>query len=66
MIKIMADIADQAGELIDAEEANNLARIRKAASEMVNHGAGICDYCEEEFTRLVHGACGRCRDEFKL
>lgn len=62
----MADIADQAGDLIDEAEAQHIARIRKAASSMVNHGAGICEYCEEEFSRLVNGACGRCRDEYKL
>lgn len=62
----MADIADQAGDLIDEYDAMSIAKIRQAASEMVNHGAGVCDYCEEEFERLVHGACGRCRDEFKL
>lgn len=62
----MADIADQAGDLIDEYDAMNIAKARKAASEMVNHGAGICEHCEEEFSRLVNGACGRCRDEFKL
>lgn len=62
----MADIADQAGDLIDDSEAMNIARIRMHAANMVNHGGGICEYCDEEFSRLVNGACGRCRDEFKL
>lgn len=62
----MADIADQAGDLMDEEESRRVAMIRKAAKNMVNHGKGECEWCGGEFSRLVNGACGRCRDEFKL
>lgn len=62
----MADIADKAGEISEEYEAHNIARIRKAAKQMENHGSGECEYCGYEFIRLVNGACGRCRDEFKL
>jgi len=27
---------------------------------------GICNHCEEGFTRLVRGKCGRCRDLLHL
>jgi len=27
---------------------------------------GDCDFCGEYFTRLVNGACGGCRDKYKL
>lgn len=43
-----------------------LERARLRATEMPKGEPGECDYCGEYFTRLVNGACGRCRDEFKL
>lgn len=43
-----------------------LERARLRAAEIPQGEPGECDYCGEYFTRLVNGACGRCRDEFKL
>ena len=62
----MADIADQAGDLMDEEESRRVAMIRKKSERMEKGYAGECEYCGYEFSRLVNGACGRCRDEYKL
>lgn len=44
----------------------NIQRVRAKAQELPNDGAGECEWCGEEFPRLVNKACGRCRDEYKL
>lgn len=60
------DDADRAQ--VDAErlEASDIARARALAAKIPPGEPGVCDYCGEEFPRLVNGACGRCRDKFKL
>lgn len=60
------DDIDATNERTQAEEAAAVAAARKAAASIPKGEPGICEYCEEEFTRLVNGACGRCRDEYKL
>lgn len=62
----MADIADQAGDLIDEAEALNIARVRKAAADVPVGSSGECAICEDYYARIVNGICCRCRDEFKL
>lgn len=38
----------------------------QAKAVLINEGPGECEWCGEQFPRLVKKACGRCRDEFKL
>ena len=62
----MADQADisQEKEQMSVDSAVNAAR--KRAAEMPPGNAGECDFCGSRFARLVGGACGRCRDEYRL
>lgn len=62
----MADIADQAGELIEEIEAQHIAEVRRAAAEIPMGDEGECEICETFYTRIVNRICCRCRDEFKL
>lgn len=39
---------------------------RKKAQAMPTGEPGECEWCGEYFARLVNGACGRCRDKWKL
>jgi len=60
----MADEADVASDYEARMVADGLAKVPKAA--MGEWVAGECDWCGLHFPRIVGGACGRCRDEFKL
>jgi len=62
----MADEIDMAAEYAQKAEESSIAAIRKKAANIPDGEPGECEYCGEEFGRLVGGACGRCRDEFKL
>jgi len=39
---------------------------KRMAGEFVRGEPGECDWCGGYFARLVNGACGRCRDEYKI
>lgn len=59
----MADDVDNASEKsLREEEMRNRAYAEQAARIPVGE-PGICEECEEHFSRLVEGRCGRCRDE---
>lgn len=60
------DDIDRAGDRIDATEKQIIDAARKKAANIPKGSAGECEWCGEYFERLVNGACGRCRDEFKL
>lgn len=60
------DDIDQAGEHIEATEKRIIDAARKEAADMPVGTKGECEWCGEYFERLVNGACGRCRDEFKI
>lgn len=60
------DDIDFAQEKQEKIHEDRIERARLRATEMPKGEPGGCDYCGEYFTRLVNGACGRCRDEFKL
>ena len=62
----MADDADKAGDHVEKTEIANIAAIREKAANIPVGKPGECEYCGYEFERLVGGACGRCRDEFKI
>jgi len=60
------DDADKAGDHVEKTESANIAAIREKAANITAGTKGECEYCGYEFERLVKGACGRCRDEFRL
>ena len=62
----MADIADSADSTVEHFANLEIQKISEAASKIPAGCAGDCDYCGDYFVRLVGGACGRCRDIFKL
>ena len=64
-VAILDDI-DRAGDHIEETEKRIIDAARKVASDIPAGAPGECAYCGERFIRLVNGACGRCRDEFKL
>ena len=59
----MADICDNAGELIEKTEEMNLAAVRRAAADIPIGEAGECDECGLESKRLVNNHCAPCRDK---
>ena len=61
----MADVADNAGDLIDATEARNIKAIREAAAAIPAGREGECFDCGEYSKRLVKDSCAKCRD-FKI
>ena len=62
----MPDVIDQANDKVQENEAASIELSRIAAANMPIGESGECQYCGYEFQRIVNGACGRCRDEFKL
>ncbi len=60
------DDIDRAGAHIEATEKQIIDAARKAAADIPAGSAGVCEWCGNYKERLVNGACGRCRDEFKL
>lgn len=56
---------DFAAELLQKSLDLAVERIRMKA--VIDPGVpGECRLCEEHFTRLIGGACARCRDQYKL
>ncbi len=62
----MADIADVTGELMEVEEAADIAEICRKAATIPKGVPGICDLCCEDMPRLINGVCAPCRDRHKL
>jgi len=55
------------------EARDREAAITEATISNIRHAAkipagrpGDCDYCGDYFTRLIGGACGKCRDANNL
>jgi len=59
----MADIADRANDLVEADLARRVAAARGDIKPGV---AGICDLCGEDHPRLIGGNCPTCRDKHGL
>ena len=59
----MADDADRADKVIDAELRSQIAATRK---DIPAGNPGECDLCGEWSGRLVNGACAPCRDKYGL
>ncbi len=60
------DDIDRAGAHIDVTEKQIIDAARKKAADIPKGSAGECEWCGEHKQRLVNGACGRCRDTFRL
>lgn len=58
----MADIADEAGLIIDMQQQQREAAIRRQAAAIPTGYPGECDECGEANERLVDGICSPCRD----
>lgn len=62
----MADVADNADDLIEREQAEGIRKAAENAAKIPQGSPGECEWCGEYFARLVGGACGRCRDHHRL
>lgn len=61
-----ADPIDSADYYIESVIDDHVRDAMRAAQAIPVGNPGICDFCGEHFGRLVDGACGFCRDKFKL
>lgn len=59
----MADEIDRAQEREQHDREIALAAAKKPLDPGV---PGNCDFCDEFFSRLIGGACGGCRDRYRL
>jgi hypothetical protein len=59
----MADIADRANDLVEADLARRVAAARGDIKPGVQ---GDCDLCGEWSGRLIDGVCAPCRDKHGL
>ena len=61
-----ADPIDDGCQREQEDTAKAIAATREAASMIEVGFAGECLECGLDFTRIVRGYCGKCRDELKL
>jgi hypothetical protein len=61
-----ADPIDQGCEHEQNDRDLSVAKVRAAAALMEKGQPGTCISCGYDFTRLVRGRCGKCRDELGL
>lgn len=59
----MTDEIDRAQE---REELDRDLALRAAAKPMPAGDPGECEYCWRDLPRIVGGACGACRDKYRL
>ena len=60
------DEADRATYFIESVIDDHVKEAMRRASEIPVGIAGTCDLCGSDYIRLVNGACGFCRDRYKL
>ena len=60
----MADEIDKAQELEEHHRQNAL--VNRPRFTLPPGTPGDCELCGEFFSRLIDGACGHCRDKYKL
>lgn len=60
----MADDIDRAAEQEELHRQSAIASHRPI--ELAPGKPGDCDMCGDYFGRLIGGACGFCRDKYKL
>ncbi len=64
--KIGMDDIDKANEFAQKNDEAAISAVRAKAADIPVGESGECEYCGEWFQRVVGGACGRCRDEYKI
>lgn len=62
----MSDECDRADLYIESVIDDHVKMAMRKAADIPIGVSGTCDLCGEYFTRLVNGACGFCRDKFRL
>lgn len=62
----MADECDRSEYFIESRIDDGIAAAMMAARNIPEGMGGECDFCGYEFSRLVDGACGHCRDKYRL
>lgn len=62
----MSDEADMSDKRIEDVVTESLFHAARAVSLMPVGEPGECDFCGEYYSRLVVGACGFCRDKYRL
>ena len=60
------DDADRADTFIETVFDDGIAAAMRIAADIPAGVSGDCDFCGDWFGRLIDGACGRCRDFYKL
>lgn len=60
------DEADRATYFIESVIDDHVKEAMRRASEIPEGIAGTCDMCGNDYVRLVNGACGFCRDRYRL
>ena len=62
----MSDEADRADYYIESVIDDHVKEAMRKAADIPQGFAGTCDLCGDYFSRLVDGACGRCRDKYRI
>ena len=62
----MADECDRSDPYIESVIDDHVKEAMRKAADIPVGAKGVCEYCDEVFDRIVNGACGFCRDIYKL
>lgn len=62
----MADDCDRADCRIEEITNDAILEARLYLQGMDTGNSGECDFCGSYFSRIVDGACGFCRDKYRL
>lgn len=60
------DEADRATYFIESVIDDHVKAAMIRAAEIPVGVSGTCDLCGNDYVRLVNGACGFCRDRYRL
>lgn len=63
---IPSDPIDSADYFIESVIDDHVKAAMIRAAEIPVGVAGTCDLCGNDYVRLVNGACGFCRDRYRL
>ena len=60
----MSDEADKSDYYIESVIDDHVKMAMRKAADIPIGVSGTCDLCGEYFSRLVNGACARCRTKY--
>ena len=60
------DDADKANYFIESVIDDHVKEAMRRVAEIPTGQPGECDFCGYYYSRLIRGACGGCRDRYKL